>query len=144
VRSAYPFRLRLTIASTKRALNEAVDELLVVAEHSGCLEESRADVEIAAREALANAVLHGNSSGSDKSVFLRCYAAPRSGVLILVRDQGNGFDPDTVPDPRDKDRMHLHHGRGLFLMRALMDYVEYRRGGCEVLMYKAYRGPDAG
>ena len=60
-------------------------------------------------------------------------------MLILVRDQGNGFDPNKVPDPRDADRMHLHHGRGLFLMRALMDYVEFRRGGCEVLLYKAYR-----
>jgi len=53
-----------------------------------------------------------------------------------VRDQGPGFDPARVPDPRHPDRRHLHHGRGLLLMRELMDRVEYRRGGREVLLFK--------
>ena len=52
-------------------------------------------------------------------------------------DEGKGFDPNGVPDPRNDDRMHLSHGRGLLLMRELMDYVEYRRSGREVLIYKS-------
>ena len=54
-----------------------------------------------------------------------------------MRDEGQGFEPDDVPDPRGADRMHLHHGRGVFLMRQLMDQCEYRKGGTEVLLYKS-------
>ena len=70
-------------------------------------------------------------------MFLRCYAGPRAGILVAVRDEGQGFDPDKVPDPRAADRRQLTHGRGLLLMRELMDRVEYRKGGREVLLYKA-------
>jgi len=101
-----------------------------------CLGEDRADLEIALREALANAIIHGNAYQHGKRIFLRCYGSPKTGLLILVRDEGPGFDPEQVPDPREADRMHLHHGRGLLLMRELMDHVEYRRGGREVLLYK--------
>lgn len=100
------------------------------------LGESRSDLEIAVREALANAILHGNQLHKGKRVYLRCYAGPSTGLLILVRDQGPGFNPAHVPDPRHPDRRHLHHGRGLLLMRELMDRVEYRRGGREVLLFK--------
>ena len=61
---------------------------------------------------------------------------PWAGRAWSVRDEGAGFDPDHVPDPRDKDRLHLQHGRGVFLMRELMDHVEYRKGGREVLLFK--------
>jgi serine/threonine-protein kinase RsbW len=57
-----------------------------------------------------------------------------------VRDQGAGFDPDQIPDPREQERLFLHHGRGLLLMRALMDRVEHRLGGREVVLHK---GPPA-
>jgi serine/threonine-protein kinase RsbW len=56
-------------------------------------------------------------------------------MLIFVRDEGSGFDPEKVPDPRQADRLHLDSGRGLLLMRELMDYIEYRKGGREVLLY---------
>jgi len=103
------------------------------------LAKSRADVEIAVREALANAFIHGNGLCRAKRVLLRCYGGPRSGLLVLVRDQGPGFDPARVPDPRHPGRIELHHGRGLLLMRELMDCVEYRRGGREVLLLKNCR-----
>ena len=50
--------------------------------------------------------------------------------------EGKGFDPDKVPDPRSADRVHLTHGRGLLLMRELMDRLEYRRGGSEVVLFQ--------
>jgi serine/threonine-protein kinase RsbW len=105
---------------------------------SGCPEDLRVDMEIALREALANAIYHGNGGTRGKRVFLRCYAAPQTGTCILVRDEGAGFDPQQVPDPRSTECLQLDHGRGLFLMRALMDRVEYRRGGSEVMLFKAY------
>jgi serine/threonine-protein kinase RsbW len=136
-RSEFTHRLRTLLPSTKTALNEGVERVLEVARSCGCLNDGAVDLEIALREALANAIIHGNAYRAGTRIFVRCYAGPRTGILILIRDEGIGFDPKQVPDPRDEDRMHLHHGRGLFLMRELMDHVEYRKGGSEVLLYKS-------
>lgn len=123
--------------STKSALNEAVEQVLAVARRCGCVRDNQADLEIALREALANAMIHGNAYHDRKRVFLRVYGAPGSEIVVLVRDEGNGFQPEEVPDPREDGRTHLSHGRGLLLMRELMDFVEYRRSGREVLIYKS-------
>jgi serine/threonine-protein kinase RsbW len=134
-------RLRRFLPSTKTALNRAVRDVLDLAERCGCVRDNQADLEIALREALANAVIHGNAFDNGKRIFLRCYGRPGNDMLILVRDEGRGFDPEGVPDPRQGHRKHLSHGRGLLLMRELMDYVEYRRSGREVLIYKSCVSP---
>ena len=133
----YTQRLRLMLPSSKASINEAVEQILNTAACCGDLEDSRTDLEIALREALANAVIHGNGDSKGKRIFVRCYAGPRSGVLVIVRDEGKGFNPQDVPDPRSDERLHLDHGRGVFLMKRLMDVVEFRRGGSEVLLYKS-------
>ncbi len=130
-------RVRASLPSTRPALGRAVRAVMAIARKVEGLGKNRADLEIAVREALANAILHGNGGHKAKRVFVRCYGGPRSGLLVLVRDQGSGFDPSHVPDPRHPERLHLHHGRGLLLMRELMDRVEYRRGGREVLLFKS-------
>jgi serine/threonine-protein kinase RsbW len=129
-------RLRLWIPSTPSALKRAVARVRRLASRCGRPEDDQADIEIALREALANAICHGNSGRARQKIFVRCYGGPGAGVLIAVRDQGRGFDPDGVPDPREDDRLFLHHGRGLLLMRELMDRVEFRKGGREVVLYK--------
>ncbi len=136
-RSEYAIRHRSVLPSTKDSINTAVSAILEVAADCGFTEEDRTDLEIALREALANAVIHGNSYGADKNVFVRCYGSEAEGLLVLVRDEGPGFMPEEVPDPRGNDRVHLNHGRGLFLMKALMDFVEYRKDGREVLLFRA-------
>ena len=133
-RADLPYRLRCWIPSKRTAINSAVDEVCRLADRCGCPEDRLTDLEIALREALANAISHGNNLHPGRRVFLRCYAGPGSGILVAVRDEGQGFDPDTVPDPRTADRMHLTHGRGLMLMRELMDHLEFRRGGSEVVL----------
>ena len=130
-------KLKARVDSTEAALNRSVKNICRIATKCGCLEESQADLEIAVREALANAMIHGNAKVPGKKIALACYGDPTHGVLILVRDQGEGFDPERVPDPRQEERLHLNHGRGLLLMRELMDHVEFRKGGREVLLYKA-------
>jgi anti-sigma regulatory factor (Ser/Thr protein kinase) len=136
-RRRFPLRFRRSLPSTRPALNRAVRHVLRLARRCGCLTDHRTDLEIALREALANAIIHGNALKRGKRVFLRCYASPRTAMMIVVRDEGQGFDPREVPDPRGADRLHLDRGRGLFLMRELMDYVEFRKGGREVLLYTA-------
>jgi serine/threonine-protein kinase RsbW len=133
-RHRLPFRLRISIPSTRNALNRSVPRVRRLAKRCGWTEERLTDLEIALVEALANAMNHGNMGRPRRRIFLRCYGGPDLGVLIAVRDQGQGFDPNSVPDPRTADRLRLRHGRGLFLMRELTDYVEFRKGGREVVL----------
>ena len=130
-------RFRALLPSTRESINLAVDKVMTVAREAGCLSSDVADVEIAVREALANAIIHGNNNESHKKVLLRCYGDPDDGILLAVRDEGPGFDPSAVPDPRSAERLELPHGRGIFLMRELMDHTEHRKGGREVVLYKA-------
>jgi serine/threonine-protein kinase RsbW len=118
-----------------RSMTVVVQAVRKLARQCGCGKDRLADIEISVREAVANAIIHGNSRQRDKKILFRCYGDPERGLLITVRDTGSGFDPEKVPDPRSEDRLSLAHGRGLFLMRELMDRVEYRRGGSEVLLY---------
>jgi serine/threonine-protein kinase RsbW len=133
-RKQLPFRLRVRMPSTRKALNRALPRVRRLAAQCGCSEERLTDLEIALVEALANAIEHGNQGRRGEKVFLRCYGGPDVGVLVMVRDQGPGFDPDAIPDPRSADRLRLRHGRGVLLMRELTDQLEYRRSGREVLL----------
>ena len=141
-RKDYSHRWRTRIPSTKQALPGAVARFMEIAGVAGFLGDCRADIEIALKEALANALDHGNAYSKSKMIFVRCYAAPRMGFLIAVRDEGPGFDPEQVPDPRNTERLTLQHGRGLFLMRNLMDFIEFRKGGSEVVLFKQYRSSE--
>jgi serine/threonine-protein kinase RsbW len=134
-RRLVPFRIRTWISSNPVALKKAVERVGRMAQKCGCPEERRTDLEIALMEALANAMKHGNAGNGEGKIFLRCYGGP-VGMVVAVRDQGQGFDPDSVPDPRSPDRLHLGHGRGLLLMRELTDYVEHRKGGREVVLLR--------
>jgi serine/threonine-protein kinase RsbW len=136
-----PWRLRLWIASTPPALNRAVARVRSLARRCGCDPDQEANLEIALREALANAMRHGNALLPGRRVFLRCYGGPEAGIVVAVRDEGPGFDPAEVPDPRSDDRVQLPHGRGLLLMRELMDRLEFRRGGSEVVLYSRLERP---
>lgn len=134
-------RFRAVLPSTRASINVAVESVMELARDAGCVAEDAADLEIALREALANAVIHGNKAEPRKRVLLRCYGDPEAGILIAIRDEGNGFDPHAVPDPTDAERLELPHGRGILLMRKLMDHAEHRKGGREVVLYKeVHRG----
>lgn len=136
-RRALSLRFRRNVQSTTAGITRAVRDILRHARGTE-IEPHKAEIEIALREALANAVFHGNGQSAEKKVLVRAYCDPARGLVIAVRDEGAGFDPATVPDPRSKDRLELTHGRGIFLMRELMDHVEHRRGGREVVLFKAF------
>ncbi|MYA42452.1 MAG: ATP-binding protein [Gemmatimonadetes bacterium] len=84
-------------------------------------------------EALSNAILYGN--GGDPQKRVRVELRVRSGeVRARVTDEGKGFDPDAVPDPRLPENIPRPDGRGIFLMRALMDEVHYNELGNSVTL----------
>ena len=138
-RRTLAFRYRRELQSTTPGINRAVKDILRHAKVNGCLADHQAELEIALREALANAVFHGNRSDAAKKVLVRAYCDPKKGFVIAVRDEGRGFDPAKVPDPRREDRIQLTHGRGIFLMRELMDHIEHRKGGREIVLYKKFQ-----
>jgi serine/threonine-protein kinase RsbW len=135
-RHSFVFRFRRSFESTKDGINRTVKDIMKRARLTGCLANHQAELEIALREALANAVMHGNQQDDTKKVLVRAYCDPSQGFVIAVRDEGVGFDPTAVPDPRTEERRHLSHGRGIFLMRELMDHIEHRKGGREVVLFK--------
>jgi serine/threonine-protein kinase RsbW len=79
-------------------------------------------------EALANAVLYGNRSDPDKTVRVEVYLSSEK-VVVCVIDQGMGFDPRRVPDPTEPENIASPGGRGLFLIRNLMDELEFNERG---------------
>ncbi len=82
------------------------------------------NVPVAVTEALSNAILRGNRNQPDAEVALHC-TVDRQALVIEIRDQGEGFDlAECTRDPTRSAALHREDGRGLFLMRALMDRVE--------------------
>jgi serine/threonine-protein kinase RsbW len=104
----------------------------------GFCEEAIFAIKLALEEAMTNAVKHGNASDDQKNVTVR-FAVDTDRAVILVSDEGPGFDPCDVPDPTDNDRICLPNGRGIMLMRAYMDDVHYRDSGREVYLMKLNR-----
>ncbi len=117
-------------------LSGVVAGFMAVVTTMGCACGHEMDVELAMREALANAIVHG--AGSDPSRNIECCVACDDvhGMLVVVRDPGEGFDPDNLPSPLVGQNVYSEHGRGVFLINQLMDHVEYKRGGTEIHMRK--------
>jgi serine/threonine-protein kinase RsbW len=92
----------------------------------------------AVREALANAIRHGNRADPERKVRVDCTVADRT-VTIWIEDEGDGFDPATIPNPTDPEQLLRPNGRGIFYMQQFMTQVEFSRaksGGTAVLMVK--------
>ena len=94
------------------------------------------EIEMALREALANAILHGCKGDPGKKVECSVTGDREQGILIVVRDPGNGFDPSTIPSPTDDSNLHSDHGRGILLISKLMDEVKHERNGTVIRMRK--------
>jgi len=129
------------IPSTLEAMEAILTRVLAVVKGLPCAPEEIDGVELALREALANAILHGNQSDPNKRVIVACFCecGKDRGLLLVVCDEGSGFDPAQVPDPTTAESIYSGHGRGIFLMRQLMDGVGYQNGGCEVELRKRRR-----
>ncbi len=118
------------------AISPLVDRLMRLIEGSHCVCGEEPSVELALAEALNNAVVHGNRMDHQKLVQVLCRCELEKGVSVVVKDQGQGFDPDAVPDPRAAENIGADHGRGIWVMKSVMDEVSFERGGTEVRMRK--------
>jgi serine/threonine-protein kinase RsbW len=126
------------IPSETKAISPLVDRLMRLIEGSRCVPGEESAVELAFREAVNNAVVHGNRMDAHRLVQIRCRCEVGKGVSIIVRDQGQGFDPNAVPDSLAVNNLEAEHGRGIYLMKMAMDTVSFERGGTEVHMWKGW------
>ena len=125
-----------SFASRIDGVEPQVQQILNVLGQCGCTDGCRSSIEIALREALHNAVLHGNGANPRKRVRVECYEQPDKSLLFVIRDSGRGFDPASVPDPTKAENLLRETGRGLFMIRHYMDNVEFCCGGREIRMSK--------
>lgn len=136
-----PLEVRTWLRTETALISPFVDWLMNLIAQSGCVRRQEQLVELALREAVGNAMLHGNRMDARKLVHVRCCCEARKGVFIVVRDQGLGFDLNNVPGPLGGESLVAEHGRGIHLMRLAMDEVSFERQGTEVRMRKA-SGPN--
>jgi anti-sigma regulatory factor (Ser/Thr protein kinase) len=128
--------LECSLPSEVTSISPFVDKLMLLLRNCSCVREGVRDVEIALREALANAIIHGNHEDPHKHVHVTCRCEPDE-VSIAVKDEGSGFDINTVPDPTARENIGSVHGRGILVMKALMDEVRFEEGGVVVHMRKS-------
>jgi len=122
--------------SEVRAISPLVDRLMTLIEESQCVPGKEFDVELALREALENAVVHGNQEDPKTRVHIRSHCQPGKEISIVVTDQGKGFDFEKIAGNDIKSDPAAEHGRGIQLMKAYMDDVHFERGGSEVHLRK--------
>ena len=95
---------------------------------------------LALEEAITNAIRHGNKSDESKKVSVDAVVSDEK-LTVVVQDQGEGFDPEDVPDPTDDDFIDRPCGRGLMLMRAYLDLIEYSDGGRRITLERSRNSP---
>jgi len=141
--SERPISKTMVVASTFSASEDVCHEIIPKLEERGFSKEDVFAVHLALQEAFINAVRHGNGMDSGKAVRVE-YSVDGERFVVSVADEGAGFDPESVPDPRCGENLYKPNGRGLLLMRSYMDVVEYNERGNEVRMVRYKHGSTEG
>jgi len=132
------------MSSTMESVEQAETVADRLAIDAGLDEDERFHLVMAVREAVINAVLHGNEYDPARQIEV-AFENTGADLMIVVADQGRGFDPEKVPDPLAEENLLRGTGRGIFLIRSLMDEVRFRNldPGTELTLVKHLK-PAAG
>ena len=137
--------LVLELPSDVQAIERAVD--FVMRRCVGCVGDDRRlrlHFRVGLTEALSNAMLYGNAEDPEKRVRVEVCVG-EADIRVRIRDEGNGFDPQGVPDPTAPPNLEKPGGRGIFLMRQLLDEVRFNdEGNCVTLVLRKGRQPELG
>jgi len=123
----------ILIGSSLEKVEEIVDRILCRLDGDALPNEKQFGLRLALHEALANAIKHGNRNRPDLPVHIYTRRLPDR-LEVRIRDEGPGFNCDAVPDPTEGDNVYQCSGRGVFLMRKLVDEVDYNDAGNEVTL----------
>ncbi|HUB31076.1 MAG TPA: ATP-binding protein [Terracidiphilus sp.] len=132
-----PRPLRFALNSTMESVSEVEAAAEKFAGETGLDEDEQFRVTMAVREATVNAVLHGNDYDPAKQVRVSFEDTGKS-LVITIADEGKGLDPEKLPDPTAPENILRGTGRGIFLIRSLMDEVHFRQlhPGTELTLVK--------
>jgi serine/threonine-protein kinase RsbW len=128
--------LDVNMPADAEAVAAVVDSISETLERLEVPEQKRFEVALAVQEALANAVVHGCGNDRSKQIRCRLKSDPQGRIVIIVTDPGPGFSPELQPDPKGNANLYADHGRGVYLIRQLMDEVRFERSGSEIMMWK--------
>ncbi|MHC4332572.1 MAG: ATP-binding protein [Planctomycetota bacterium] len=133
--SKAPISGSMVVESVPSAVEVVCSRILSEVESNDFSQEDVFGVHLALEEAFLNALKHGNKMDSGKEIKID-YLVGGDRVEISLADEGDGFDPANVPDPRRGDNLYKTAGRGVFLMRCYMDVVEFNERGNVVRMVR--------
>lgn len=129
-------RIDISLKADVNKISAVVQSILALASEMKCAEGKELEIETALREALANAIKHGCHNDPCKNIECCVGCDEQHGILIVVRDPGQGYDPMSIPNPTMGENLYSNHGRGIYLINELMDEVQVRNGGTEIYMRK--------
>ena len=122
------------IPSDLRLLDDSVAEIVTLIKRVACWDDVE-NIDLALHEALANAMIHGNGCDSSKSVRVSVALEENRGLLVVVKDEGSGFEPSQLANPLVGQNRFASHGRGIFLISFLTDDVHFKfDGGTAIYM----------
>ncbi len=125
----------VTLPNDLRSVREPEADIMRELERCGYDRDTIFAIKLAFEEAVTNAIKHGNGNDRSKQVHLRYHVSPQR-VVLMVRDEGPGFQPGGVPDPTSKENLERPSGRGLMLMQSYMTKVRYSGSGNEIWLLK--------
>lgn len=136
-----PVRRSLKLTSTMESVGEVEAAAEKMAAEAGLDEDERFHVTMAVREAVVNAVLHGNEYDAARHIAVGLENNGHD-LVFTIADEGKGFNPESVPDPLAPENLLRGTGRGIFLIRSLMDEVHFRQlhPGTELTLVKHLAG----
>lgn len=129
-------KLKVTLAADPNAIEPVVEGVMEIVRGMQCAAGNEDAIELALSEALANAVVHGAKADPSKIIECDVGCDESRGMLIVVRDPGQGFDPNAIPSPVCGESIYSDHGRGIYLINELMDEVKFAKNGTEIHMIK--------
>jgi serine/threonine-protein kinase RsbW len=125
------------IPSELTLLDDAVAEVTAAIDRTAFWEDA-GRIGLVLQEALVNAIVHGCHCEPQKTVRVCVAVYDNRELVIVVKDSGSGFDPNRLPDPTAAENLLAGHGRGVFLMKELMDEVDFKFDhGTEVSMRRS-------
>lgn len=133
------------LESSLESVDHSEERAVALAQESGLSEEETYRLGYAVREALVNAVVHGNRYSANKVVHFKVTRTARA-IEVVIEDQGSGFSTDMQGDPLAQENLMNQSGRGLALIRAFTDELQVERttpGGTRVILRK-FLPPEAG
>ena len=133
--NGWTWSLEKRIPSTTEAGHDIIAMLLEELGRFGWADHDVFGIHLAVEEALMNAIKHGNQKDESKFVDV-IYRVSGEAVKIEILDEGDGFDPEAVPDPTEEENLEIPSGRGLMLMRSYMTSVVFNESGNQVVMEK--------